>query len=54
MTLFLLLLLAAVVLAGVGFAVAGLGYLIAAGAVVFAVDLVLVGFRGARRRRVTR
>lgn len=51
---FLLLVLVAFALAGVGFAATGMGYLIAAGAVVFAAALVFGGYRAAHRRRVAR
>jgi hypothetical protein len=54
MVLFLLLIIAAIALGIVGVAVKGLFYLLIIGIVVVLVDLVLVGVRLGRRRRVTR
>lgn len=57
MIVFLLLILAAVVLGIIGFAVHGLFYLLVIGAVVLVLDLVYAAMRfrrGGRRRRVAR
>ncbi|MEU6775046.1 hypothetical protein [Streptomyces sp. NPDC046759] len=57
MTLFLLLILAAVILGIIGFAVHGLFYLLVIGAVLLVADLVYVGLRfrrGGRKHRIAR
>ena len=54
MVLFLLLVIVAIALGILGVVVKGLFYLLIIGIVVILVDLVLVGIRLGRRRRVTR
>jgi hypothetical protein len=54
MVLFLLLVIAAIALGIVGVVVKGLFYLLIIGIVVILVDLVVVGVRLSRRRRVNR
>ncbi|WP_171059838.1 hypothetical protein [Streptomyces montanus] len=51
MALFLLLVLAAVALGIIGVAADGLGYLLAIGIAVFAVDVAFAGMRGFRRAK---
>jgi len=54
MALFLLLIIAAVALGIVGVVVKGLFYLLLIGIVVVLIDLIVLGVRLGRRRRVTR